>query len=98
MGAGYYVCAWVTSNSGVTPTVRYINRTAPAGSFTGQDVFGYTLNAAGTQLVPVYRAGSNTITNCVLTSILSSYTASDITSSFANLNPPVWGFGLNTVR
>jgi hypothetical protein len=98
MGAGYYVCAWVTSNSGVTPTVRYVNRTAPAGSFTGQDVFGYTLNAAGTQVVPVYRAGSNTQTNCVLTSILSSYTPSDITSSFANLNPPVWGFGLNTVR
>jgi len=97
-GAGFYVCAWNIANSGVTPTIRYTNRPAPAGSFTGLDALGYTINGAGNQCVNAFRAGAPSLTNCVISSILSSYTANDVTSSFVNITPPPWGFGLNTVR
>ena len=97
-GPAFYVVGWVTTNSNVVPTVRYGNRQANAGSFSGLDLFGYTINAGNNQLVSTFRSGAPNTTNVVVSSILSSYTASDITSSYVNNNPPAWGFGLNTVR
>lgn len=96
-GAGYYICAWVTTTAGV-PTVRYTNRVTSVGVFSGFETVGFTLNPAANQLVQGYRPGPASVSNCTIGTVLSSYTASDITTNFVNNNPPAWGFGLNTVR
>ncbi len=97
-GAGFYVYAYTSTGSGPNPTTRYANRVTTAGVLSGLDTLGYTLNAAGNQLVQTYRVSAPSNAGVILTSILSSYTASDVTSSFVNANANAWGFGLNTIR
>lgn len=97
-GGGYYVYAFSISNSGVTPTVRFGNRTPIAlGLSTPFDSLGFFLSSGGTTSTTAGRtnpgAGSQ-----VLTTVQSSYTESDIQSFYNSSVPGAWGMLLNVVR
>ena len=96
--SGWYGYAFIVSNAGVTPTVRYTNRQGSIGQLTSLDSLGYTKNSTNTALQPATRLSIPSLALTVFSSILSSYTASDITSGFINAAPNPWGFGLNTVK
>jgi hypothetical protein len=102
-GAGWYVGAYVISNSNVTPNVRY-NNTANLSRLSDFNApVGFVLNAAGTamnfgsRILNNFQPGQPLIINNL--SVQSSYSFSDIqTNLSATAGTNYIGFGLNVIR
>jgi hypothetical protein len=102
-GAGWYVGAYVISNSGITPNVRYnsslfITRLTDFGA-----PLGLTFNAAGTGMQAGSRVFNNFQSQVSLIinnlSVQSSYSFSDIQTNLnATAGTNYIGFGLNVIK
>ncbi len=98
-GGGYYVYAFSIANAGVTPTVRFGNRTPITVSLgSNYDSLGYFLPSGATTSTLAGRANPGASSQVLGTNILSSYTESDVVSQFNPMAPGAWGILLNVVK
>ena len=93
-GGGFYIYAFTISNGGVTPTVRYGNKQYTDTAFMTN--YGFYLGTNNLGYNVLTKLGNNQPN--VLTSIQSSYTPSDISSTWTNVIVANWGFVLHTVK
>ena len=98
-GGGFYVYGFSISNGGVTPTVRFGNRTPIAVSLgSNYDSLGYFIPSGTTTTTLAGRANPGASSQVLGTNILSSYTESDVFSQYNPIAPGSWGILLNVVK
>lgn len=98
-GGGFYVAAFIISNSGVTPTIRLGGTVI---NTLGSTVYplGLYLNTAGTSLqygsrIIIAQSQNMFMTN--LTAFQTSFSQSDISTNLLTTSFTSYGFGLKTI-
>lgn len=100
-GGGYYVIAYIISNSNVTPTIRYGNSLIGTQNQSYATSLGLYTNNAGTGLNLGHRIASLVTPTIFTLNNLSSfqitYSTSDITTNISTVTMGSYGFGLNVI-
>jgi len=96
-GGGFYIAAFIYSNSGVTPTIRYGLKNIT--SYTEQFTLGMYTNPTGTSQVIANKISQISASSVQLniSSFQPTFTENDIITNFANTQANIGGFALNVI-